>query len=170
VTNPRANSVHLKLESVIRSDSSYHPTIDGFRAALSLEGQQPFIHVDIPKTKSEAETHIAVDQDVEFASADAFAGFTKAVVAAETFKLHLTGKTKVHLKGLPAMNVNFNKVITMKGTSINLPVVSITTLTLPRPKPPLRPHHNLSQNPPRRLQHARHRKHPQPLPHDHRPR
>lgn len=73
VTNPGPDSVHLKIDNVIRSDSSYHPRIEAFKAGLSLEGQDPFIYIDIPEAKSEAETYITVEQDVNFASADAFA-------------------------------------------------------------------------------------------------
>lgn len=73
VTNPTPDSVHLKIENVIRSDSSYHPRIETFKAGLSLEGQDPFIYIDIPEAKSEGETFITVEQDVTFASADAFA-------------------------------------------------------------------------------------------------
>lgn len=72
VTNPGADSVHLKIDNVIRSDSSYHPRIEAFRAGLSLDGQDPFIYIDIPEAKSEKVTYITVDQDVTFASADAF--------------------------------------------------------------------------------------------------
>jgi hypothetical protein len=116
VTNPNGDGIHLKLDSVIRSGSSYHPTVDSFRAALSIEGQEPFLYIQVPEAKSEAETHITVEQDVKFTTLDAFSGYTKAVLGAETFKVHLDGKTKVHLKGLPAMDVDYNKVVTMKGT------------------------------------------------------
>ncbi|KAL6711967.1 hypothetical protein ACN47E_003010 [Coniothyrium glycines] len=115
VTNPQSDSVHLKIDTVIRSDSSFHPKIDGFRAALSLAGQQPFIHIDIPEVKSEKETRITVEQDVKFDSVDSFTAYTKAVLASESLDLHLDGKTTIHLSGLPAMDVDYNKVITMKG-------------------------------------------------------
>lgn len=72
VTNPQADSVHLKIDNVIRSDSSYHPRIESFRAGLSLDGQEPFIYIDIPEAKSEKETYITVDQDATFTSLDAF--------------------------------------------------------------------------------------------------
>jgi len=131
VTNPQPDGVNLKLTSVIRSDSSYHPTVDSFEAELSLEGQdEPFTTITIPQAKSEAETHITVDQPIKFASKDAFALYTKTVLGAETFKVHLDGKTQVHLKGLPGMDVNYNKVVTMKGTHIlshPLPSVPLTT-------------------------------------------
>jgi hypothetical protein len=115
VTDPTSDGVHLKLESVIKSDSSYHPTVDSFRAGLSLGGQGPFLYIDIPQTKSEAETPISVDQRLNFTSMDAFTGYTKTVIDAESFNVYLNGKTKVHLKGLPAMDVNYNKVVSMKG-------------------------------------------------------
>ena len=72
VTNPGPDSVHLKIDNVIRSDSSYHPRIDAFKAGLSLPGQDPFIYIDIPEANSEKETFITVEQDVNFTSADAF--------------------------------------------------------------------------------------------------
>jgi hypothetical protein len=117
VTNPQADGIHLKIDTVIRSDSSYHPKIDAFRAGLSLEGQEPFLYIDIPDAKSEAETRITVEQDVKFANMEAFSNYTKAVLASETFEVHLDGKTNIHLSGLPTVDVNYNKVITMKGIS-----------------------------------------------------
>jgi len=130
VTNPQPDGVNLKLTSVIRSDSSYHPTVDSFEAELSLEGQdEPFTTITIPQAKSEAETHITVDQPIKFASKDAFALYTKTVLGAETFKVHLDGKTQVHLKGLPGMDVNYNKVVTMKGLN-RLSGLNITSLRI----------------------------------------
>lgn len=73
VTNPQPDSVHLKIDNTIRSDSSYHPRIEAFRAGLSLEGQKPFIFIEIPEAKSEGVTYITVDQDVKFADSDRFA-------------------------------------------------------------------------------------------------
>lgn len=79
VTNPTPSSVQLKIDNVIRSDSSYHPRIEAFRAGLSLEGQDPFIYIDIPEVKSESETFITVEQNVAFASTDAFTAYVAIV-------------------------------------------------------------------------------------------
>lgn len=117
VTNPQADGIHLKIDTVIRSGSSYHPKIDAFRAGLSLEGQEPFLYVEIPEAKSEAVTRITVDQDVKFANGDAFSNYTKTVLGSETLEIHLDGKTNIHLSGLPTMDVDYNKVVTMKGMS-----------------------------------------------------
>jgi hypothetical protein len=115
VTNPDTDSIHLKIDNVIRSDSSYHPRIEAFRAGLSLDGQDPFIYIDIPEAKSESETYITVEQDVTFTSADAFTAYTKAVIASEELTIDLNGDTTIHISGLPATDVHYNKKITMKG-------------------------------------------------------
>lgn len=72
VTNPTPDNVHLKIDNTIRSDSSYHPRIEAFRAGLSLEGQKPFIYVNVPEAKSEKETFVTVDQDAKLESTDSF--------------------------------------------------------------------------------------------------
>jgi hypothetical protein len=115
VTDPVADGVNLKLDSVIRSGSSFHPTIDGFRAGLSLKDQEPFLYIDIPQAKSEAETHVTVNQEVKFASAERFSNYTMTVLASQEFEVYLNGKTKLHLSGLPAMDVDYNKVVKMQG-------------------------------------------------------
>lgn len=115
VTNPTADSVNLKMSTVIRSDSSFHPKIDPFRAALSLKDRPPFIHLDIPGAKSDKEVHVEVEQTVKFDSLDAFTEYTMAVLANEEIQIYLDGKTNLHLSGLPKMDVNYNKVVTMKG-------------------------------------------------------
>ncbi|RMZ66666.1 pre-mrna processing factor 4 [Pyrenophora seminiperda CCB06] len=115
VTSPSPDSIHLKIDTVIRSNSSYHPEIDAFRAGLSLEGQDPFLYLNVPKSKSEKETRITIDQDIKLASLAAFSNYTKMVLGSESFEVRLNGKTNIHLSGLPTMDVNYNKVITMKG-------------------------------------------------------
>ena len=72
VTNPTSDSVHLKIDNTITSDSKYHPRIEAFRAGLSLDGQDPFIYVNVPEAKSEHETYVTIDQDAKFESLEAF--------------------------------------------------------------------------------------------------
>lgn len=115
VTSPSPDGVHLKIQTVVKSGSSFHPIIEPFRAGLSLKGESPFLYIDIPEAKSEATTYISIEQDVKFASKDGFSKYTQAVLDTETLEFHLDGKTKLKLSGLPKMDVNYNKVITMKG-------------------------------------------------------
>lgn len=115
VTDPHSDSIRLKLNTLIKSNSSYHPRIDGFRAGLSLKGQKPFLFVDIPGVKSEKEVPVTVDQNVQLPNVTAFTQYTKTVLASEEFDVYMNGKTNIHLSGLPTMDVNYNKVVRMKG-------------------------------------------------------
>jgi hypothetical protein len=105
----------LKLVSVARSHSSFHPRIEAFNAALSLEGKDPFLHVDIPEIVANAETEIVVEQDLKFANKDRFTEYTTTVMGSEQFDVFLDGRTKIHQKGLQAIGVDYNKKVTMKG-------------------------------------------------------
>jgi hypothetical protein len=115
VTSPSSDGIHLKIVSKARSGSSFHPTIEGFKAGLHLDGKEDFLMVDVPEVKAEAETDIVIDQDVKFASLDAFKEYNKVVMDSETFDVYLTGKTKIHQSGLHAISVDYNKKVTMKG-------------------------------------------------------
>ncbi|KAF2187798.1 hypothetical protein K469DRAFT_704753 [Zopfia rhizophila CBS 207.26] len=115
VTSPTPEGIHLKLVSVAKSSSKFHPTIEGFRAALSLENQEPFLYIDVPETKAESETDIVVEQDVKFASKGQFNEYNKVVLGSEEFRVEMNGKTKLHQSGLRAIDVDYNKIVTMKG-------------------------------------------------------
>ena len=115
VTNPRSNGLQLKLVSKARSSSKFHPEIGSFRAALSLEGQEPFVHLDIPRVKATAETDIIVTQNLDFESVERFTEYTKTVMGSEEFDVYMDGKTKIHQSGLQAIDVDYNKKIRMKG-------------------------------------------------------
>ncbi|KAF2846842.1 hypothetical protein T440DRAFT_492407 [Plenodomus tracheiphilus IPT5] len=129
VTETSPEGIQLKIDAVVRSGSSYHPTIEPFRAALSLKDQPPFLYVDVPKAKSKKEFTLTIDQKLNFASNDSFSQYTKAVLAADTFDVHMDGKTKLKLSGLPKISVNYNKVIRMKGLN-KLAGLNITDLRI----------------------------------------
>lgn len=115
VTSPTPDGIHLKLVTLAKSGSSFHPTIDGFRASLSLQDKEPFFYIDIPETKAEDETNIVVEQDLTPTSMDRFKEYNMAVIGSEQFDVYLNGKTKIHQSGLSAISVNYNKKVTMKG-------------------------------------------------------
>ena len=95
VTDPMPDSIKLKLVSVAKSGSKFHPTLETFEAALSLKDQEPFLYIQIPETKAEADTEIVVEKDVKFASLKEFSKYTMAVMGSETIDVYLDGKTKV---------------------------------------------------------------------------
>jgi hypothetical protein len=129
VTSPASDGIHLKLVSTARSSSKYHPTVRAFRAALSLEGKEPFLYIDVPETKANAEAEIIVNEDLKFPSLDQFVDYNKAVMGSEEFVVHMDGKTKLKLGGLPSMSVNYNKKVTLKGLN-KLNGLNITDLKI----------------------------------------
>ena len=107
--------MHLKLNSIAHSGSSFHPTLDGFTAGLSLPNAAPFFYINLPSVKTGSETDINVEQDVTFADKNQFIEFSKVALKNESFDIHVDGKTKLHQSGLKAISVDYNKVVTMKG-------------------------------------------------------
>ncbi|KAF2013287.1 hypothetical protein BU24DRAFT_234307 [Aaosphaeria arxii CBS 175.79] len=117
VSSPTPNGIHLKLVSLAKSGSSFHPTIEAFEGRLSLdeEGKNPFIVLPVPETKAEAETEIVVDQQLGFADKNNFVEYNKAVMGSESFDVYMNGKTKIRQSGLQPISVDYHKKITMKG-------------------------------------------------------
>lgn len=115
VQKPQPNNILLKLDSTIRSDSSYHPTIDSFDATLSLKDKKPFLNIVIPSTKSSKEVSVKVEQDINLTNLQGFTDYAMVTLASETYDVYLSGKPTIHLSGLPSMDVDYNKKISMKG-------------------------------------------------------
>ena len=125
ISDPTSSTVHLKLVSVARSDSSFHPTLDAFQAALFLEDTEPniipFGYVEIPKTNVEHETTITVDQTLNVTNMDQFIAYNKVVMNSDEFRIAIRGRTGLHQNGLSKINVDYNKVVTMKGPRSRCP-------------------------------------------------
>ncbi|KAF1975203.1 hypothetical protein BU23DRAFT_459305 [Bimuria novae-zelandiae CBS 107.79] len=115
VTSPQPNQIHLTIEAIARSSSSFHPTLEAFQAGLSLDGQEPFLYLNVPEVKADAETKISIDQDAPIVNMDSFKEYTKTTIGSENFTVLMSGKTKVHQSGLSAISVDYNKRIEMKG-------------------------------------------------------
>lgn len=119
VSDPTSSSVHLKLVSLAKSSSAFHPRLDAFQAGLFLEDTEPnivpFLYMEIPSTKVEHETTITVDQTVTIANMDQFMAYNKLVMNSEEFRVGVRGRTGLHQPGLSTINVDYNKAVTMKG-------------------------------------------------------
>ncbi|MCJ1361358.1 hypothetical protein MMC16_000456 [Acarospora aff. strigata] len=120
ITDPRPQSFHLKQRSLIRSDSSYHPLLDAFNATLSIQdggtARPPFATVELPAVHPAAETPVDLDQNVQVTDLGQYTNFAKVVLASEEYKLAVKGRTGLHQKGLRAITVGYDKVVTLKGT------------------------------------------------------
>jgi len=119
ITDPTAHSYHLQQHSVIRTSSSYHPSLDAFNATLSVKDDKldrsPFATVELPAVHATAESTVDVDQTVPITNLDQYGDFAKVVLAAEEFQLAVDGRTSLHQSGLRAIAVDYNKVVTLKG-------------------------------------------------------
>ncbi|OJD29288.1 pre-mrna processing factor 4-like protein [Diplodia corticola] len=139
ITDPQPNSFHLVLNNNVTSTSSYHPTLSSFNGSLFLEDSlpdiKPFGYITIPEVKSESEVQVDVEQDVEVADMDQFIAYNKLVISSEEFRLGLRGRPSVKLDGLPSFDVDYNKVVTMKGLNklAGLAITSADIRTTPEP-------------------------------------
>ena len=55
--------------------------------------------------------------------------YAKKVISSDDFDIHLDGKTTIHIKGLPSTDVDYNKVIKMKGLN-HLKGLNITDIKI----------------------------------------
>jgi hypothetical protein len=119
VSHPTPDSFYLSLNTDVVSHSSHHPDLEAFNASLFLEATEPnitsFGSITIPEVHVEAEFPVSVDQYVSITNMDQFIAYNKLAFNSEEFRLALRGKTAVKLSGLPKYNVDYNKVVTMKG-------------------------------------------------------
>ncbi|KAF2750711.1 hypothetical protein M011DRAFT_455725 [Sporormia fimetaria CBS 119925] len=115
VTNPTPDGFKLRIVSTARSSSKFHPIIEGFPAALSLKDKEPFLRVDVPEVKANAETEIIIEMDKKIDDMERFTEYTMTVMGSEEFEVYMDGKTKIRQSGLSAIDVDYNKVIKMKG-------------------------------------------------------
>ena len=118
VSDPTPSSFHLKQTATLGHITKYHPNLDAYNASLSLDvpGAKPFTYIPIPALRSVRNgTPVNVDADTEIADLDAFTVFNKALLASETLKIRVQGRTGLHEGKFPTAHVNYNHTVTMKG-------------------------------------------------------
>lgn len=133
VANPTPQTVDLTLDSVASSNSSFHPTLDSFDAALFLENTEPnilpFAYITIPTSKAGKHVEIHASQTVNISNMDQFVAYNKLVLQAEEFRVAVRGKMPVKLSGVPKFHVNYNKAVTLKGLN-GLKGFAVTNFTV----------------------------------------
>lgn len=133
VTNPRPGAVHINMVTTAENKNVFHPTLDEFQAALFLENTEPdikpFGYITIKKLHAGALETITIDQELEIADPQQFALYNIAVLNSETYRVAVRGKTNLHLGAFPVTKINFNKVITSKGTLVVSNTMEIIPLT-----------------------------------------
>ncbi|KAJ5925324.1 hypothetical protein N7454_007963 [Penicillium verhagenii] len=116
ISDPAPKSFVLDQIQVIGSNSSYHPEIFSFGAAVSLLGAaSAFATVNVPAVKSKDGAEVDISQTLDLSDADAFADYCTAVMMNEEVSLNIYGKPKLQQGSLPKVTVTYNKTVTMKG-------------------------------------------------------
>ena len=116
LSDPTETSFHLTQTSVVRNSGAYHPLLDAFNVSLNLAGSTtPYAYITIPSLIAGAEATTNIDQTVQIADLKAFTDYNVAVVTSEEINIDLNGTTWLHEEKFPATQVNYNKVVTMKG-------------------------------------------------------
>lgn len=119
VTDATPNSVHLHMVTISQSNSTFHPTIQGFNGSLFLEDTEPnivpFAYIQIPTTQSLSTKYIVVDQTLNVSNMDQFIAYNKLLLSSQTYRVALRGKTTIHEGSFPPAHVDFNKVVTSQG-------------------------------------------------------
>jgi hypothetical protein len=119
-TEPTTKSIRLKMITLSKSSSPFHPWLDEFQASLFLENTEPniipFGHITIPRVKADAVSQITVDQVMEIANDDQFAEYNKLVMKSKTYRVAIRGRTGLKEGAFPKTTINFNKVIESPGT------------------------------------------------------
>jgi hypothetical protein len=107
------------MNTTTESNSSRHPQLYSFEAALFLEDTlpdiKPFGYVTIPAAKAESEFTTIVDQEMEIVDQEQFARYNSRVLTSETYRVAIRGRIPLKQGGLPKTTVNFNHVIESKG-------------------------------------------------------
>ncbi|KAL3481142.1 hypothetical protein BJX99DRAFT_253804 [Aspergillus californicus] len=115
ISNPSPDGFHLQQRQVIGTGSIFHPTIYSFDADVSLLGAETFAIVNVPRLRADDGVVVNIDQWVNLSNADAFAGFSTAVMMNEEFQLSVRGNPDLKLGGLPKIDIDYDKTVTMKG-------------------------------------------------------
>lgn len=119
IENPTPNSVDLAFTQVLRSNSSYHPTLYPFNASFYLVDRQnnpPFASIRTPQIQASngAQSEVPL-QRVNITHPDEFTRYVLVALESETFTIALRGTGDLKLGGLPKTSVDYNSNITMKG-------------------------------------------------------
>ncbi|KAL5615353.1 hypothetical protein BROUX41_005401 [Berkeleyomyces rouxiae] len=118
MSNTRANSFTLGVDSQIRTPGNIHATIFPFDAYLSLDEDEdyPFGLVRFPRTRSSKNTSVTLEQHIDIINMTSLTRFNAHLLAGETVGLRVKGRPKLKLKGLYIKyKMKFNKVVQLTG-------------------------------------------------------
>ncbi|SMY27081.1 unnamed protein product [Zymoseptoria tritici ST99CH_1A5] len=114
--NPSPDSFDLELDTVLLSDSKFHPTLKPFNGSLYLDGgETPFAFIDVPQIKAKNGTVAHIAQRVTIPDQTQFQNFCITALSSETYTLRLRGKGDLKQGSLQTISVNYDQPVQSKG-------------------------------------------------------
>jgi hypothetical protein len=114
--NPSPEGFDLELDTVLETDSSFHPVLKPFNGSLYLDGgETPFAYIDVPQLKAKNGTVAHVAQRVTIPDQTQFQNFCITALSSETYTLRLRGKGDLKLGGLQTITVDYDQPVESKG-------------------------------------------------------
>ncbi|KAK4170496.1 hypothetical protein QBC43DRAFT_6787 [Cladorrhinum sp. PSN259] len=121
VSNTKSDSMTMSINSTIRSDGKVKANIDPFVGAMYLEDRlphTPFALINFPATTADKLQTVNVTQELQIHDPEALTIFNQWLLANETLRVTVEGKTKVKVNGIARKyGVTFKKTIEMPGLS-----------------------------------------------------
>ncbi|KAK4465471.1 hypothetical protein QBC42DRAFT_261307 [Cladorrhinum samala] len=135
VTNTKTGSMTMAINSTIKSDGKVKANIDPFIGDMYLEDLEPhtpFARINFPATTADKLQTVNVTQEIEIADAHALTTFNQWLLANETLRVTVKGKTHVKVSGISKKySVTFKKTIEMPGLMhLDGTIVNQTTISL----------------------------------------
>jgi len=114
--NPAPDSFDLALDTVLISDSKFHPTLKPFNGSLYLDGgETPFAFIDVPQIKAKNGTVAHVAQRITIPDQTQFQNFCITALSSETYTLRLRGTGDLKQGSLQTISVDYDQPVESKG-------------------------------------------------------
>jgi hypothetical protein len=115
-TNPTPDSFDLELDTVLETDSSFHPKLSAFNGSLYLEGGvAPFAYINVPALTAKNGTVAHVQQRVTIPDQTQFQNYCITALTSESYTLRLKGKGNLKQGALQTNSVNYDQPVESKG-------------------------------------------------------
>ena len=120
IRNPTATDFEVSINSTLTdiSSSAKHAKIDEMDVAVFLEGNdpiEPIMTLTVDEIHGNDDAPIIKENiKVPIENEGALDDFALLLMDAETMRMAMRGKTKIHLGAIKA-NIDYNEVVTMKG-------------------------------------------------------
>lgn len=119
-TNPTPDSFDLELDTVLETDSSFHPTLSAFNGSLYLDGGvTPFAYINVPALTAKNGTVAHIQQKVTIPDQTQFQNFSITALQNETYTLRLKGKGDLKQGSLQTISVNYDQPVEGKGEQLS---------------------------------------------------